>query len=155
MQQQNPYESPQVSTAFTGNSNNGLVVTPVALAALIKTKKWVMIVGVVAFITVGLYLINQVFSWSQTHSGISGTAKTMVLTSSIIGLVIMALYTLLAFKLVQYSRWIGRLEKSNHPADLENALDVQTKFWSLAGIIVLVTILMMIAMIFISLIATF
>ncbi len=142
MEQINPYAASQVSPVLQnggGSSYGAVPVTPVALAAIIQTKIWVQIVGVVTFVVVALAVLSII--WGEDGlSGdlLSGPGNGAYNFGVIIGLLIvagvLALHVILGIKLMKYGKAIERLAASNQPADFERAIDVQARFWKMAGI---------------------
>jgi len=54
------------------------------------------------------------------------------------------LYIFPATYLVKYSSAIGRLVSDGRPVDMEAALDQQRKFWKFAGVLALISIVLMV-----------
>ncbi|MGJ8656843.1 MAG: DUF5362 family protein [Akkermansiaceae bacterium] len=133
-QQINPYEAGQATQQGHSDPSAEMPVTAVALSSLISTKFWVSLVGITMLITIAINLIGMVFMGSQMPSG----APAGFFVAWIIPLVMIVIQVILALRLVQYGKAIGRLEGSANNQDLERAMEVHTKFWRLAGIVVIV-----------------
>lgn len=130
----NPYEAGQAQQREYSNPSANLPVTAVALSSLIATKFWVLLVGMTMFVTIAINLISMVFVGSSLAAG----APSGVLLVWILPLVSLIVQVILALRLVQYGKAIGQLQNSADVQDLERALEAHTKFWRLAGIIIIV-----------------
>ena len=133
-QQINPYESGQAIQQGHNDPSANMPVTPVALASLVGTKFWVSLVGVTMLIIIAINIIGMVFVGSNVPSG----APAGFLLVWILPLAMMVVQVVLAVRLVQYGKAIGRLQGSANDLDLERAMEVYTKFWKLAGISIIV-----------------
>jgi len=133
----NPYETGQAyQQGYTDTSAN-LPVTPVALNALIGTKFWVSLVGFVILLIVAINTFSLLFINSQFGNG-------GVLGVFIFPLIMVVIQVILAVRLIQYSKAIGRLKTGGKSIDFERAMEVQSKFWRLSGIVCLVMIVMIV-----------
>ena len=144
--EQKPYAASQVSASPDPhtNTNDTIAITPNALSAIIGTQFWVKLIGIVMFITVALQVLVLVFGLGQvprdTMSGPASGAMFVI----IIPVIFMVIYCILATRLLQYGKAISALAKSQNPIDFERAMEVQTKFWRLLGIITIIMIVIMI-----------
>ncbi len=136
-QQVNPYETGQAHHQGHADHSSSVPVTPVALGALIGTKFWVSLVGVVMLIMVAVNVLAILFTGDSGPFG-------GVLVDFIIPFIMVAIQVVLAVRLVQYGTAIGRLRSGATSQDFERAMLIQTKFWKLLGILCLVMIVMVI-----------
>jgi len=139
--EQNPYAPSQVSPTPAPNTHEGVVITPVALKAVTGTQFWVKFIGVILFIIAALQIISIAASLKrfQYSFPLSATLLLAIPIISMIG------YTILATRLMQYGKAITALSRSRDPLNFERAMEVQTKYWKLLGIL---TIVMMALMVF-------
>ena len=136
-QQVNPYEAGQAHQQEYIDHSSSIPVTPVALGALIGTKFWVSLVGVVMLLMVAINVLAMLFTGANAPVG-------GVLVAFIIPFIMVVVQVVLAVRLVQYGTAIGRLKSGGTSLDFERAMIVQTKFWKLFGIMCIVMIALMI-----------
>jgi hypothetical protein len=136
-QQVNPYEVGQGHQQVYVDSSLSIPVTPVALGALIGTKFWVSLVGVVMLIVVAINVLTMLFTDAETPFG-------GVLVAFIIPFIMVVIQVVLAVRLVKYGTAIGRLKSGGTSQDFERAMVAQTQFWRLLGIMCIVMITLMI-----------
>jgi len=101
-----------------------------ALTAILKTKFWVKLVGVVMIIISILMLIG----------GILGGNVSFV--SLLVNLAMGIIYIIMSVRLIQYASAIQRLGLSKESNDLSIAIELQAKFWKLAGILMIIMIVL-------------
>ena len=102
----------------------GLIVTPFALAAILKTRFWVKLVGVVMIVISVLTFVASI---------IGDMSGVIVVISTIVS----AVYIFMAFKLIQFAAAIQKLEFSQMSSDLSHAIELQRQFWKLVSILVI------------------
>lgn len=141
----NPYEAGQAHQQGYVDRSLSMSVTPLALSSLIRTKFWVSLVGFAMLVLTGLSIFKELF-----YVGIGSNTS---LLEWIPVIVLFVLQIILAVRLVQYGRAIGRLEVSRDDQDFERAMDVHTKFWRLAGILIIVGVVLVIVMIIFAMFA--
>jgi len=125
----NPYATGESQQSYV-NPAAGLAVTPMALTAILKTKFWVKLVGVVMIIISILMLIG----------GILGGNVSFV--SLLVNLAMGIIYIIMSVRLIQYASAIQRLGLSKESNDLSIAIELQAKFWKLAGILMIIMIVL-------------
>ena len=135
----NNYAPPQ-SDVSANNSSGG--VSNNVLAALGGTKPWVLFISV-------LILIGAVFTVIAVLGLFAAVSRAPVIPGIfylVIGIYIaMAVAQIfLGIYLIKYSSGIGRVLISRQTDHLEESLFAQKKFWKLAGIIGLISIILMI-----------
>lgn len=141
----NPYAPPQSSVADVGPATGGQI-TDTMLQAMRGTKGWVLLIGILLFISAALFVIialGMLVGGAALGMGADAPRGVMAGISGayvLFGL----LYLFLGLYLVKYSSAIGRLLSSGQSADLEDALDQQRKFWKLAGVLVLIMLVLMV-----------
>jgi len=113
----NPYTAGQAHPTYV-DSSASIAVTPLALGAILKTNFWVRLVG---FVMIGILAL------SVGSMFLEGKGEDMMV---------------MAIRLFQYSGAIQKLRLSGDTDDLLLVMKAQTKFWKLAGILMLVTIAM-------------
>ena len=139
-QQVNPYEAGQAHQQGYSDPSSEMPVTAAALSALIATKFWVSLVGITMLVIIGLNLISMVFLGSNMRAGVP--ASMMLVW--VIPLIMVVIQVVLAVRLIQYGKAIGRLQGSASNQDFERAMEVHTKFWKLTGIVIIVMFALMI-----------
>ncbi|MFT5633900.1 MAG: hypothetical protein ACI9SQ_001624 [Rubritalea sp.] len=137
-QQVNPYEVGQVHQQAYVDSSLSITVTPVALGALMGTKFWVSLVGVVMLIMGAITVLSLLFASSQFVGGF--------LVELIMPLIMFVINVILAVRLVQYGQAIGRLKAGGTNHDFERAMEVQSKFWKLLGVVYIMIVVLMIVL---------
>ena len=136
--------SPYTTTAANAASSGGAVSANV-LEALRGTKGWVKLVGVLLFIGAAFTVIAAV--GMTVGMGMMGSQKGAMPfgVAVLIGLVYVALaaiYIFLGLYLVKCAGAIGRLLTDVQVTTLGEALQYQRKFWRLAGILVLISLVL-------------
>jgi hypothetical protein len=117
-----------------GVHSNGLEASSVAQASLYSSKGWVRFVSVLGFICFAIMII-MIFAMMSFVGAMGGGAVILVF---LLMLALTVVIFMLALRLSKYASSIGRMEVSRDPADLENAMIEQMKFWRIAGIMVLI-----------------
>ena len=123
----NPYATGESQQSYA-NPAAGLVVTPMALNAILKTQFWVKLIGVVMVIISVLMLIVSLLG-----GNVSFDSLLVSLTMSII-------YIIMSVRLIQYASAIQRLGVSKDSNDLSITIELQAKFWKLAGVLIIIII---------------
>ena len=120
-------------------------VTGPTKEALLGTRGWVKLVGIMLYIGAGFTMLGMVavIFGAGAMGGRSG-AMPLVMMVVMCGfyLLFAAIYIFLGMYLLNYSSAIGRLLDDDQVANLEVALQAQQKFWRLAGILVWVMLVM-------------
>ena len=136
-QQVNPYEAGEAQQQGYVDPSASVSVTPVALNALMGTKFWVSLIGIGMLIVVVIQLAMMIFINANT----GGFGSPAVLIG--VQVLTLAIYAILAIRLLQYGKAIKRLRGSSDSVDLERAMDVQAKFWRLLGIMCILMLVLM------------
>lgn len=135
----NPYQPP--TSAYDGSQpnfgdnygNTGAGVSDLTVAALRKTRPWVMLIGIVGLVFSGLGLLAGLISLTEGTEGV-------------IVIVMMAIYLVPSILMVRYGNAINRLLHGGGVTELERSLDNQATFWQVAGIFTLVSLVGMIGL---------
>jgi hypothetical protein len=131
----NPGPSSLGDDAFQkGVHSNGLEASSIAQTSLYSSKGWVRFVSVLGFIYFAI-MIMMIFAMMSLIEVMGGSAVVLVF---LLMLAMTVVIFMLALKLFKYASSIGRMEVSRNPADLENAMIEQMKFWRIAGIMVII-----------------
>ena len=125
----NPYQAP--TSAYDGGySNYGSptgAVSERTVAALRKTRPWVVLIAVISFVFSGFVALGAV------------AAMTTDLAAVGVGyLVAAALYVLPGIALIRYGNAINKVLHGGGVAELEQAMENQASFWQIAGIYTLI-----------------
>lgn len=126
----NPYQPP--SSAYDGgytSAGSGAGVSDRTVAALRKTRPWVLLIGVVGFVVSGFLLIG----------GLGTLGKSVGEGVAII--VVGVLCLLPAVAMVRFSQAINRLLHGGGVAELEQSIEAQATFWQITGIYTLLNLL--------------
>ncbi len=126
-QEFNPYVTGQIHQPHADPSV-GITVTPMALDAIIKTKFWVKFVGGIMVVISVLTFIGGVFSVG--NAGVMSGAFNVAIG---VTLLVSIAYIIMAVRLLQYGGAIQKLSISENAGDLSKAMEMQSKFWKLAG----------------------
>jgi hypothetical protein len=155
MDSTNVYSTPRAAVRdVTGVISH--TVTENILAALRKTRPWVLLIAILGFIgafftaIAGIMMIAAL-GYMGSMGGDEGNmvAQMMGGTKMFIGLGILYLaiaviYIIISIYLLRYAGAIKRLSNSLNVADLEDALNAQASFWKTVGIMALISIVAMI-----------
>jgi len=137
----NHYAPPQAAVA---DVSRGGGISDEMLDALRGTKPWVLLIGIVLFVS-SAFMVLGAFGMIAAGSmgGSPNGPPRGVFAGMGVGYVIGAvIYIVMGVYLVKYSSAIGRLLQSGDGTDMEDALASQRKFWKLAGILTLVGIVL-------------
>ena len=135
----NPYAAgeAQVQQIYV-NPAAGLAVTPMALASILSTRFWVKLVGIVM-------VVISVLNLARAFVG--GAPSILIL----LPLIMSVIYVVMAVRLIQYASAIQKLAISNDSNDLSRAIELQTKFWKMAVILMISPIVLFVVGIVIDL----
>jgi hypothetical protein len=124
----NPYQAP--TSAYDGGFQNygspSGGVSDRTVAALRKTRPWVVLIAVIGLVFSGFMALASLVI--MTEMAAAGVAY----------LVMAGLYVLPAVALIRYGNAINKLMHGGGVAELEQALDAQASFWQIAGIYTLI-----------------
>ena len=136
----NPYTAGQAHPTYV-DSSASIAVTPLALGAILKTNFWVRLVG---FVMIGILALSvgSMFLEGKGEDMMVGPGSGFSNVMLLISLIFFITYIIMAIRLFQYSGAIQKLRLSGDTDDLLLVMKAQTKFWKLAGILMLVTIAM-------------
>lgn len=138
----NPYEAGQIHLQTFVDRSSYIPVTPATVNALLATKFWVFLVGIV------LLVLNCIYTLSIISLGLDMSGGFFV--AIIIPTIFTFLQLVLSVRLIQYGVAIGRLKRLGTSEEFEQAIVLQSKFWKLLGVISLVMIVLMVASFLIS-----
>lgn len=110
------------------------------------TKPWVQFLGVLCFVTVGLMLIQGLFSiyvFATMDSRVAnGIPFPMTALFPLVYIFYSALYVYPGLKLWNYGRAIRTTLVSRRSGDLESALELQRSFFRFIGILIIVAMVL-------------
>jgi hypothetical protein len=129
----NPYQAPTSAydTGYTNYGSPGGVVSERTVAALRKTRPWVMFIGVVTMVLAGFSMLAALVSMFESV----GAGIGMVFGT--------ALYLLPAVALIRYGSAINKVLHGGGTAELEQAMEAQASVWQILGIFMLLTVVML------------
>jgi hypothetical protein len=142
----NPYQPP--ASAQTDPVGTDTAVSDRIVEALRKAKPWVSLVAISGFVVAGLSLLTGLLVL------LAAPEAEYSLAIAIVYLVWGGITLGAALPLHRYTRGIRKLLHGGGMAELELALEAQTRFWQLAGVITLISILMLMAAITLGVFAT-
>jgi hypothetical protein len=133
----NPYQPP--ASAYSDAAGTDAVVSNRIVEAMRKAKPWVSFVAISGFVLSILWVLFGlvVLLGSQAEDDVTVVGVSFIVWG---GVMLGA-----AIPLHRYGRGIRRLLHGGGMAELELALEAQTKFWQLAGVITLMSLLLFIA----------
>ncbi|MEJ2509479.1 MAG: DUF5362 family protein [Gammaproteobacteria bacterium] len=137
----NHYAPPQSEVADVNRGGSGGITSDM-IDALRGTKPWVLLIGIVLFIS-SAFMVLGAFGMmaAGTMGGTPNGPPRGVFTGMGVGYVIGGIiYIVMGVYLVKYSSAIGKLVQSGSAGDMEDALVSQRKFWKFAGILTLLMI---------------
>ena len=140
----NQYAPPQ-SDVVGGNRSNAAGITNTMLEAMRGTKPWVLLIGIVLFISAAFMLLGTVGIFGASAIGMAqmGPQAGVMLGVGAMYAVMGIIYIMMGIYLIKYSSAIGRLLQSASVDDMEEALHSQRKFWKMAGVITAVMLVVM------------
>lgn len=145
----NLYATPTSNIAGAGNTSG--TITPKMLDDMQRTKPWVLLIGIMFFISAAITLIAAVglmIAGSHLPVGMPAVMPAgMIAVMGIVYLVMSIIQFTLGIFLMKYSGGIRRLLISRHSSDLEAALAAQRVFWVTSGILTLIGLVIMIIVI--------
>jgi hypothetical protein len=133
----NPYEAGKIHQETFVDRSSHIPVTPSTVNALLNTRFWVYLVGIVLLVIDCLYILSLLSLGLNMRGGL--------FLAIIIPVIFTMLQLFLAVRLIQYGVAIGRLKNFGTSEEFEQAIVSQSKFWKLLGVISLVIIVLMIA----------
>lgn len=141
----NQYAPPQSNVA-DGNRANAAGITTSMIDAMSGTKPWVLLIGIVLFISAAFMMLATL---GMLGAGALGMAQMGVESGVMLGVgamygVMGIIYIMMGVYLIKYSSAIGRLLQSASVVDMEDALNAQRKFWKIAGIITALMLVLMV-----------
>ncbi|WP_020395039.1 DUF5362 family protein [Thiolinea disciformis] len=130
------------------------VVSDRILAALRKTRPWVLLFAVLGFIgtafsvlgAVGMLAGGSMLGTQSELGGMSGAMGGMI-GFGIMMLLMALIYFFVSLYLLRYAGAIKRAVTGLNVADVEAALEAQASFWKLAGIMTLVGVVLYLVMV--------
>ena len=138
----NPYEAGQIHLQTFVDRSSNIPVTPATVNALLATKFWVFLVGLVLLVIDCLYILSIL----SLGFYMSGGFFVVIIIPMIFTLVLLVL----SVRLIQYGVAIGRLDRLGTSEEFEQAIVLQSKFWKLLGVISFVMIVLILALSLIS-----
>ena len=120
----NPYQSP-VSDEQPVRRDLNLLVTSRILEAMSKTRPHVVFVAVISLLGAAMSVVVAVFSLHET-----GMFLTMA-----VWLVFAGLYVGMGVLLWRYGAAINKLLHGGNVPELEEAVELQARFWHLVGVV--------------------
>ncbi|HLT35312.1 MAG TPA: hypothetical protein VK034_03480 [Enhygromyxa sp.] len=129
----NPYQAPTSAYdgSYTNHGNTGAGVSDKTVAALRKTRPWVVLIAVIFFISTGFMVLGGL-----------GAMATLGFGFGLAYIAVGAIYLLPAIALIRYGNGINKLLHGGGVAELEEAVDAQASFWQIAGILTLIGIVL-------------
>jgi sterol desaturase/sphingolipid hydroxylase (fatty acid hydroxylase superfamily) len=127
------------------------------IAALRATRPWALFVGIVALVLAAIGVINAfIYSLGPplklppgTSAQVSALASGFATLSAIVGVVV---YGLFGWFALQFARKIKASLSAANPEKLEEALWWQRRYWTLQGILLIVTIIIAVLVFIVSII---
>lgn len=146
----NPYSAPG---AGRGSPDDSVLIeefTRGTIDALRQTRPWVIFLGVLGFIGVGLMALIGLFGLLSLAAGGIRNSQALIL---VVYLPVALLYFFPSLFLTRYGARIGGFVRDPSHRGLEAALTTQKSFWKFVGILTLVILLLYVALIPIGVIA--
>lgn len=136
------FDAPPVRKRAGGVS--GRIITDAA-----STRPWVLLLGILGFLFTGLMVLISIFIMFIPLGDLAGDGGSAFgFGIGLAYLLLSLIYFFPSLYLVKYGRALKALMESENFEDLEDAFELQKRFWKLIGIIVLVMIVVYIGMIF-------
>lgn len=137
----NPYTSPSANLFGSSGQTGGQLVSAEVISQLQRSKPWSRLVGVVAWLFVGLIMLGSVGVLAVAVAGaLSSSAageQGFMIGMAAVYLLMSVIYIYPAIKIWGYGSAIKRLLVSRTEADLVAALDKQRSLWKFLGILTL------------------
>jgi len=164
MDAEQPYRPPEadLSGPAAGGATyggGGESITPSMVAVLVKTRPWVLFLGVLTMIGCGLMVLLGLF---MGMVGLGGMGDELGPAG---GFTILLVYLLLAFLyffpglyLLRYGRAIKEVDRVANGDTIESALKQQLAFWRFVGILTLalmgIYLVIIVVAVFVGILAT-
>jgi hypothetical protein len=138
-----PFAPPRTENLLARDGAGGGEVSHGAIEALRRTRPWVILFAVLSFLGSGLMVLLGIMV--AVMGSIPGAAAEQPFgrfgwALGLFYLAFGAAYVYPGVRLLQYGLAIGRLVQGRRPADLEQALELQMRFWRFIGILTLALI---------------
>lgn len=120
------------------------------LAALRKTRPWVLLISILGFIGAAFTAVASVFIFlgggmmSANNLEAAGYPATMMLGIGLMYLLAAAIAFMVSLYLLRYANAIKRAVIGLNVSEMEAALEAQASFWKLVGILALIYIVLII-----------
>lgn len=120
------------------------------LAALRKTRPWVLLISVLGFIGAALSAISSIFSFlgsgmmSANNLEAIGYPASLMVGIGLMYLLVAAIAFMVSLYLLRYANAIKRAVAGLNVSEMEAALEAQASFWKLFGILTLIYIVLII-----------
>lgn len=138
----NHYAPPQSAVNDVNRPGSG-GITDAMLDAMRGTKPWVLLIGILLFISAAFIVLAAVGLMAAGTIGANkagGPPAAAMLGMGAMYVVGAVIDVVMGIYLVKYNSAIGRLLESGSATDMEDALGSQRKFWKFAGVLALVMI---------------
>ena len=136
----------------------GHTITANILAAMRKTRPWVLFLAILGFIgafftAIAGIMLMATMTYLGQATGVEGAflgqtpgGMTTIIGMGAIYIVIAIIYIIISVYLLRYASAIKRLNGSHNVRDLEDALNAQASFWKTVGIMALTSIIAMLVL---------
>jgi len=144
MDAEQPYRPPEadVSGPAVGGATyggGGESITPSLVSPLLRTRPWVMLIGVMTMIGCGLLiLIGIVMGMFGLGGGMGDELGATGGLIAVVYLLMALLYFFPGLYLLRYGRAIKEVDRIANGETIESALKQQLAFWRFVGILTLV-----------------
>lgn len=132
----NPYQPP--ASAYVDAAGTDAVVSNRIVEAMRKAKPWVSLMAISGFVLSALWVL---LGLAMLLGSLEEDADAIGISFLVWGGVMLGA----AIPLHRFARGIRRLLHGGGMAELELALEAQTRFWQLAGVITLISLLLLMA----------
>ncbi len=142
----NVFATPKVNVVDdTAGGNHHMVLTTAARYQLSRTRPWVIffsILGFIATVSMAVFTFGVLFSALNLPKDIDlGLFRLASVVTAVIYLIVNIACLIASIHLFKYAAAIKRFVQSGKPADFEQALSSQAKFWKITGLVVLLILL--------------
>ena len=144
--------APNATLPYEAPSQGVILTSPRCLELLRATRPWARFISVMFCVGGVLYVVMGILALALATTNPS-RRDAEVTPQILVGLVGALIYFGLGYYLGKYASRITDLLTTRRTIDLEAALDAQAGFWRLAGIIMLVAMCLVVAVVFVLLIA--
>lgn len=154
MEPEQPYRPPSADSSRSTASVGSTSITPNMVQSLVRTRRWVVLMGVMGMIGSVLMVLGGILF--ATTGGFGAMSELGPAGGVVFGgfyILLGAVYFFPSLYLIRYGGAIKRMGGRANSAAIEDALQLQLSFWRFIGIIMAGVLIVYAAIIFFGIVA--